>query len=113
MRGGTKMKEKKHIEIVKPNRKYISVNRAPKNNNVEITKIGAGIYFYKEIIPLGNLAIEIKFLVSNSGKIGAFVKNNYFATRDSLEHLSEYEDYKKDLLNRIKIDLEEKRSLTR
>jgi hypothetical protein len=103
------MKEKRCFEIINPNRNYI--NLTPTNDNVRFTKIGKNLYFFSEIIPCGDLSIEINFMVNNNGRIGPFVTNNYFESKDCLNHISEYKNYKKDLLRRIKLDIEARKEV--
>jgi hypothetical protein len=92
-------------------KKYISLKS--ENNNVTIKKIGENTYLFREIVPIGELSLEIQFLMSKSGVIGGYVSNNYFDYEDKLNHFNEYRSFKNNLLSRVRLDLEEKRSLAR
>lgn len=88
-------------------RRYIPLQIGDSKFRVECVE--EGIYKLEEAIPFGSKMICISFLVTNNGKILSPVANNYFESLDSCSSMAEYQTLKKELLLKIKDDMEQKR----
>lgn len=98
--------KKNYIELEKKERKYISLQKS--DNSFRAVKFD-NYFRINDSIPCGCLMIEICFLATQSGKILTPIVNNYFDCYDQIYDMGQYEEYKKGLLLRIKLDMEEKK----
>lgn len=93
-------------------RNYIELE---KKSHPQITLTQEKDFIFEDCVEVENLTIVIQFLSDRLGRPTGYITNNYFPYPDSPDFIYEngYYAYKQDLLERIKSDIENKRTKSR